>query len=50
MPQVLSAWAQRIQEFKEQIKMPKRKESMQEAPPRGIENMQNVSPYNTESH
>ena len=35
-----SQWQQRIQEFKDQIKMPpKGIESVQSAPPRGTENM-----------
>jgi len=57
-----SQWQQRIQDFKEQIKMPlegkesmqnappKGKESVQEAPPRKTESMQSVSPHTTESH
>ena len=38
-PQVPSAWAQKIQEFENQIKMPK-----------GTESVHNVPPYNTKSH
>jgi len=56
-----SQWQQRIQEFKNQIKMPtvgiesvqsappKGTESVQSAPFKGIESMQSASPYNTES-
>ena len=32
------------------MRIPKGKESVQEAPPRGTKSMQSVSPYNTESH
>ena len=45
-----SQWQQKIQEFKDQIRMPlKGKENMQSAPPRGTESMQSASFYNTES-
>jgi len=56
-----SQWQQRIQDFKEQMKMPpvgtenmqsappKKTESVRNAPPKGIASMQNASPYNTES-
>ena len=46
-----SQWQQKIQEFKNQIKMPpKGKKSVHKAPPRGTESMQNASSYNIESH
>ena len=56
-----SQWQQRLQDFKDQIRMssvgtesmqdapPKKTESMCSAPPKGTENMQNASFYNTES-
>jgi len=56
-----SQWQQRIQNFKDQIRMPPvGTKSMQDAPPKGTENMhsappretasiQSASPYNTES-
>jgi len=56
-----SQWQQRIQEFKNWMKMPpvgtesvqnappKGTESMQNAPPKETESMQSASPYNTES-
>ena len=56
-----SQWQQRIQNFKNQMRMPpvgtksmqsappKRTKSMHSAPPRGIESMQNAFLYNTES-
>jgi len=59
MPQ--SQWQQRIQNFKEQMRMPsvgtesvqsappKRTESVCSAPLRRTASMQNASPYNTES-
>jgi len=59
MPQ--SQWQQRIQDFKDQIKMPsvgtesvqnappKRTESVHSAPPKKTASMQSASPHNTES-
>jgi len=45
-----SQWQQRIQDFKNQIRMPpKGTESVQDAPPRGIKNMQSASLYNNKS-
>jgi len=59
--QLQSQWQQRIQEFKNQIRMPpvgtesvqsappRGTESVQSAPPRGIESMQSASPHTTDS-
>ena len=45
-----SQWQQRLQDFKDQMKMsPVGTESVQDAPPKGIESIQSASPYNTES-
>ena len=58
----LSQWQQRIQDFKNQMRMPpvrienmqsappKGIESVRSAPPKGIESIQSVSLYDTTSH